>query len=462
MNRRRLLRSLGALSVVGASAGCSETEPSPSPPDDVPSWPTRTKSDSQPETKQIADIADEWGFDRVMNLVEQGADPEGSHAIDDLLADAFTDGTLVFLPEGRYRIEDVVLADGIPRLGIVGRDATIVPREGFHDTIFGLGWPEPGTDLLFSGVDFDFSAPDTGGRPVLGKAAKRLVISDVEVRGVVDVEQDLVRVDVTDPDGTGRVERLSLPDGAVADGVTGCEVGSDNRGNLEFIECHIAGFPDNGLYADPPHGSVLVQGGTFLNNGVAGVRVESPDSCTVRGVYVGCDTTEGGENMRGIRLRDGTEVTVENCVVDLRRVTGSDGAISFASELGAATIRNCRLRVDADGVNAIRIKSSESENGSFNGPFRCENVVITGSAADGAAVSAANRDGCHFENICVHQSGADRDGFVFDHVGGELVNVAVSVTGQPFRFNNSSITRRAVTIDRLPDSATIRESDICR
>lgn len=463
MNRRRFLCSLGALSLAGASAGCSSTRPPQSTPPDARSRPPRTPSVQPSEPKPITDIVADWGFERVVNLVDAGADPTGSRRIDEQLAESMTDGTLVFLPQGRYRIEEPVLADGIPRLGIIGRNATIVPPEGFEDTLFGLGWPTPGSDLLFAGIDFDFTAPDTGGRPVLANASNRVVVRNVEVRGVADVDQDLVRIDVTDSEGTGRVERLSLPDGALPDSpVTGCEVGSDNRGDLEFVDCHIAGFPDNGLYADPPTGSVLVEGGTYLNNGVAGVRVEGTDSCTVRGVYVGCDTTDGGENMRGIRLRGGTEVTVENCHVDLRRVTGSDGAIVFASELGAATVRNCRLRVDADGVNAIRIKSSESGNPTFEGPFRCENVNITGTAAGGAAVNAANRDGCYFSNICVHQTGDDRDGFVFDNVDGELLDSYVSVTGQPLTFTQSAITRRNVTIGQAPPNSSKSGAGPCQ
>jgi len=37
-------------------------------------------------------------------------------------------------------------------------------------------------------------------------------------------------------------------------------------------------------------------------------------------------------------------------------VTTSDGAVTFSSELGSATVRNCQIKVDADKVNAVRIK----------------------------------------------------------------------------------------------------------
>lgn len=461
MNRRTLLATLGAVSTTGLFAGCGEAGPAPAPdPTDSPE-PGFVEGPAD-EPDQLEAIATEWGFDRIVDLEAAGADSTGSSPVDDSFEEELQDGTLLFLPPGRYRIEDSIAADAVPNVGIVGPDATIVPAEGFDSTILGLGWPDPGGELLVSGLEFDYTADDTGGRPILARARDRVDVRDVSVTGVADVEQDLVRIDVTGDDGVGTIERLQLPDGADPDlHVTGCEVGDDNRGDLSFIDCHIEGFTDNGLYADPPQGSVEVRGGTYRNNGVASVRVDSPDETLVSGVHVVCDTDVGGENMRGIRLRGGSQVTVEDCRVELREVTYSDGAIAFASELGAATVRNCRIRVDADDVNAIRIKSPSTDRTS-RGPFRCENVVITGSASEGAAVDAANREGCLFNRVCIHQTGDNRGGFVFDNVEGEVVDSFVSVTGRPLTIQRSDVRQQDVTIDRSPETVTDSSFRSCR
>lgn len=364
-----------------------------------------------------------------------------SHAADD---------TLIEFPPGRYRVEAEFISD-VSRFGMRGEDATIVPADGNDELLFGLGGRTPASELLVEGLTFDFRAADTGGRPLLAKAADRIVARNLTVRGEIDVDQDLFRFDVTDSDGHALVEGFDLPDGALpGTGVTGIQVGDDNQGDIDFVDCHVAGFPDNGLYADLPAGRVRVLGGTYLNNGVAGVRVEA-DEAIVRDVHVRCDDATGaGENMRGIRLRRGKSVLVENCLVEMLEVTSSDGAVAFSSELEAATVRNCRLRVDADGVNGIRIKSGV--NGERRGPFRCENVQIVGEAETGASVQAADARECTLEGVQITHPGDQRDGIVADNVSGTLRDVSVAVTGRAFRLENSDIARSGVTVTQLGSS----------
>lgn len=461
MNRRRVLTGLGAVATGSLLAGCEDTTSDP-PRTDTP---TETGGAPDPagtttETWLTA-IADDWGFDRIVDLGEQGADSKGGRAINDTIQEAMTDGTLVYLPPGRYRIEGPITTDGIPSIGIVGKDATIVPPDGYSDIHVSFGWPSVGGEVLFAGIDFDITEEETGGRPLFVRADDRIVVRDVSVEGRAVDSNGLVRIDVTDEDGTGRVERLGLPDGAEPDAeTTGCQVGDENRGDLAFVDCNIEGFPDNGLYADPPEGSVAVLGGTYRDNNVASVRVETSAESVVRGVHVRCDTNDG-ENMRGIRLRAGSNITVEDCVVDLRRVPSSDGGIVFASELAAGTVRNCRINVDADDVTAIRIKPPNENTPEDTGPFRFENVVVTGNAAGGSAIDASDREDCLFQNLCVHQTGDDRDGFRFTRVEGELADSFVSVPGNPFEFTNSSIARRNVTVDNSPQTTDLSTTEHC-
>ncbi len=425
------------------------TDPGPGEDDTPTEGATRTTEGATRTTERSTPgrLANEWGFDDVVDLVDAGADPTGETPIDDVFEDAIGAETLLYLPPGTYRLEGSVAADDASRIGLAGDDATVVPPDGNDDVLFGFGWSEPIDAAFCRGITFDFTAENTGGRPLLARANDAVFIEDVTVRGEADVDQDLVRVDVTGSGGSGMVRRLHLPDGALGDTkVTGCEVGDSNRGDVSFVDCQIDGFPDNGLYANPPKGSVHVIGGRYRNNGIAGVRVEVDDDAIVRGVHVRCDDAEGaGQNMRGIRLRAGHSVLVEDCVVEMLEVTSSDGGITFASELGGGTVRNCLIRVDADDVNGLRIKRAANAE-SQHGPFVCDSITITGTASGGGAIQASDRTGLSFRDICIHQPGADRDGLHADYVDGEFVDSRVSVTGDAFVLTESRIDRRNVTV----------------
>ena len=456
MRRRRFLTAAAAAATVGL-AGCGDRSPDTTTPAGGPSRPVGERDGTQGEQRAYpASLADQWGLDRVVNLATEGADQSGERETADYFDDHLRDGTLVYLPPGRYRLGRTVWPDG-GTVGVVGENATIVPPDGFDGTLFAFGYPEAASAVLVEGLTFDFRAENTGARPLYAIAEDRVVARELAVRGEVDVEQDQFRFDVTHSGGSALVEDVRLPDGAVAGtGVTGIEVGDRNHGDLTFVDCQVEGFPDNGLYANPPEGEVSVLGGYFRNNGISGVRIETQDASVVRGAHVRCDEESGaGENMRGIRLRSGESLLVEDCLVELVEVTSSDGGIVFSSELGSATVQNCQVRVDADGINAIRIKSprDDTSEDAHHGPFRCENVFVTGNAAGGAAVAAANRQGCQFSNLCVHQPGDRRDGIVAENVDGEVHDSYVSVTGTPLSFTGSSISRQNVVVDRSPETA---------
>jgi hypothetical protein len=448
MHRRELLGWLGAAGTA-AVAGCEGTRQPPSDapePSDSPE-PSVTPSPRQRDPRTVAAA---WELDSVTNLAAVGADTDGDEPIDDLLERHATDGTLLYLPPGEYRLDGTFAVGGAgKRMGLLGEGATIVPPAGFDQVLLGFGYPDSLSSVRVRGLTFDFTAENTGGRPIYAGADDLLVLQDLTVEGVADVAQDLVRIDVTTPSGKGVVDGLSLPDGSSEPGVTGCEVGDDTHGDVTFRNCRIEGFPDNGLYADPPEGSVRVLGGFYRNNGVAGVRITTSEPSLVQGVHVRCDDADAvGQNMRGIRLRGGYDHVVEDCFVELLDLPSSDGAITIASELESATVRNCRLRVDADGVNALRVKTPNAGAGQAvrRGPFTFENLRITGNAAGGAAIQASGRRNCTFRDLYIHQSGADRDGIVTTDVEGKLVDACVYVTNRALAFSNSTIERRNVRV----------------
>lgn len=466
MRRRELLGWLAGAGSVGI-AGCggrpSREEPRREEPERGRSTPTPGRSYPRTPSRDPATIASAWGLDEVVDVGALRRGPE--KPIGDLLDRHAVDGNLLYFPPGEYRIEETFTVSDGGRIGVLGDEAVVRPPDGFDSAVLGFGYPEPLTELYVRGLTFDYRAENTGGRPILGVADDVVVFRDLSVRGVADVPEDLVRLDVTTPAGVGIVDGLRLPDGSTEPGVTGCEVGDDNHGDVSFFDCHIAGFPDNGLYADPPEGAVGVYGGEFRNNGVAGVRITTSEPSTVRGVHVRCDDADAvGTNMRGIRLRGGYDHLVEDCAVEMLAVPSSDGAITIASELESATVRDCRLHVDADNVNAIRVKSPNRDAGEATreGPFRFENVRITGGAAEGAAVDASGRRNCSFERLRIHQSGDDRDGIVTTNVAGEIVDSCVAVTNDPLALSNSEIERRNVRLNSDPAGTCCCPDDVER
>ena len=433
-------------------AGCGGGSPDP--------W-----NGSPPEARPgLGATADAWGFDEVVDLVDAGADPTGTKPLGPVLDEAAGDGTLLYLQPGRYHLEETWYYPEFSSFGIVGDRATIVPPQGFDSQLLVLGVPGKASRVLVEGLRFDLSAKRTGARPVAARVDDELVLRDVTVRGRQDVDTDTVRVDVASPDGVGLVERLRLPDGSVSTWpITGCEIGDDTNGDISFVDCRIEGFSDNGLYADPPKGRVRVLGGYYANNEVASVRVNAGPGSLVRGVHVRCDTArEGFLNMRGIRLRGGRDVLVEDCLVEMLEVSASDGAVVFSPQQRSGTVRDCRIRVDADGVNAIRIKEP---NGGLldggDGPILIENVVITGNAATGPAVMASDRDNCVFDGVCLHQPGNERGGVRAHRVNGAIRNSYLAATDYPYRLLSSDVKLADVDVRKLAVDAPPAPGDGC-
>lgn len=419
---------------------------------------------SPPEAQPgLSATADAWGFDEVVNLVDAGADPTGKKPLGPVLEEAAADGTLVYLPPGRYLLEESWAFTEFSSFGIVGDRATIVPPQGYDDQLLVLGVPGKASRVLAEGLRFDLRAKKTGARPIAARVDDELVLRDITVRGRQDVDTDTVRVDVASPKGVGLVERLRLPDGSVSTWpITGCEIGDDTRGDISFVDCHIEGFSDNGLYADPPKGRVRVLGGYYANNEVASVRVNAGPGSLVRGVHVRCDTArEGFVNMRGIRLRGGRDILVEDCLVELLQVSGSDGAVVFSPQQRSGTVRDCRIHVDADGVNAIRIKAPKRRLLGSGGRIKVENVIITGNAAEGPAVMASDRDGCVFDGVCLHQPGNGRGGVRAHRVSGAIRNSYLAATDYPYRLLSSDVELADVDVRKLAVDAPPSPGDGC-
>ena len=449
MYRRTLLRR-ATLSVGGivSLAGCGtsqEESMSNESSSTSPSTPSPEPEDAPPETPEQ--------YDRVVDVTKRGGDPTGEESLVPVLDRINAERTLIFLPPGRYRMDESWTVREFERTGIVGSDATIVPDPDTEAHLFAFISREVGTELRIEGLTFDYTHPDATGRMIHAEISDGLSVRDITARGTVARRPSLARVDITDPGGSGIVERLMLPNGAIpGSGVTGCYVGNNSRGTLTFRDCYIEGFPDNGLYADPPAGRIIVEGGQFINNGISNVRIRG--NSIVRDAYVRCDGQHRDfNNMRGIRLTDfepqeePEPAVVDNCRVDMLAVTHSDGGIELSSQLARGVVRNTTINVDADDVPAIRAKPPDSKLSEFDiAPWiRLEGVNINGDASGESAVRIAERDDGIFEDLDIYQPGADRDGMMFTRSGENVLRSSrIRVSGNPLVLNDSVVDRNDI------------------
>ncbi|MFB6179849.1 MAG: hypothetical protein ABEI77_09015 [Halorientalis sp.] len=434
---------------MGALAGCSffpekqQSTPTETPTTAIGRTPARGHNKRDVPSK----LEDE--YESAHNVVQLGVDHTGRHPVGDTLTSAVDDGTALYFPRGEYKLTDPTSFDGFRNVAFVGNRALVRPPDGYADELFQFGTDSGATELRFEGIDFDLTANHTGARPIHAEIRDGLNVSDVTVYGRQDVNQDSMRFDVTSKSGTGRVEGLRLPDGgATAFPNTGIYVGEQSVGRLTFTNCRIAGFPDNGLYASPARGPVIVDGGIYANNGISSVRVSGPSR--IDGVRVVCDTNRNGlQNMRGIRLREGRNIRVRNADVAVRSVTSSDAAITMAEWLDGATIENTTVRVDADDVTGILAKqpTRKRRGGDKQSRITLNGVTVVGRAANEAAITANGRNGCQFDGVCIQQRGRNRDGIVLrDSTGAVLTDTTIDVTGKPLVLERSRTKRQQIRV----------------
>lgn len=451
--RRRAFLKAASVTAIAGLAGCPLGGPD-GPASETPP-PTDWSPTPQSTPDESSELAGEYAdrFETIVDVVDAGADPGGDRPINDVVRENAEEDTLLVFPGGTYAFEPDVLS--LPaNFGLVaakGANPALLPMnlspasEWFEFT--------DADRFVLDGIDFEYRPLDAMGGTVI-RGPGPITIRNLYVHGEYrTIDEQLMRIDVTDADGEGVVENL------VARGVdereintTGLYVGREHAGTLTVRNCRLERFSDNAVYASPPGGeggafdaaggTVHVHGGLFRNNNIAAIRLGSTGS-TVDGATVIVDETpptidESSLNARGIRLRGQHGQRVENCRLVYRRNAGhTEGAITVHGSNGAATIRNVVIEMDLDDVCAIRAKEPTIGG---DGTLTFENVRVDGEAARGQAVSVTGRPGTGFRNCCIRQSGRDRDGIrLVDSQSCSVVRSQIDVSGTPVVLRNSSL-----------------------
>jgi len=468
-NRRSLLRYAALTGLIAGVAGCSsdESEVTSGPVSDEPDpssteEPTPTATPEPSVAERVMRRYDNR-FDSFVDVTEAGADPDGDAPIDDVLRDAVADDTLLYFPGGTYRIETVKLADA-HNFGLVGsREETVifkpaVDAQAIDNHFLRFLYM---SDLLVEGIELDFTASGHGGL-VQVLAEGDFAVRDVRTRGAVPKDAIGWMFEVVDDNSAGTVENLALPDGGHPDGNSvGLYVGRSHAGEIRFESCHVADFPNNGLYASTPGaddgggGQVHVRGGRYANNNIANVRIGG-DGSAVRDVTIVMDEVPPYDpttlNARGIRIRRGRDHVVENCEIRIGPDGGDGyGAIVHHAGAGPTTVRDTDVVVDRDEAYAVNVFSAPGVSG---GPtFR--NVRITGEASGGAAVFVQNRGGIEFRECVVDQSGTDRNGFIFRNTSDCFVaDTTIKVDGVPIVETDADIETKNLNVAGLGGDET--------
>ncbi|MFP9190351.1 right-handed parallel beta-helix repeat-containing protein [Natronosalvus vescus] len=388
-------------------------------------------------------------YSNVINVVEAGADNTGSESITPVLENLRADDTLLVFPEGRYYMDKQFRYTGFDNFGMVGENATLVPAnyydfDGPRFRLFRLGVTyRPGRRLRFEGFDVDQTAPDTGIRVIEANISQDMAVRDVTIHGQHDSGTwGPGLFNITDPSGSGIVERFRAPDGAAWinntpnagnrwRGPIGIEA-NQNKGTLTFRHCVVGAFPNNGLYAVGGGGRVRVLGGLYRNSNGANIRVGG-DNSEIRWPTIRVDNTRPEDKtQRGIRVENGNNIRIYGAAVEVSSPMPTSHAISTMNSCQSARIERVRVDMRGNDINhgivlspecgEVTITNSEIvhetvggyplwiRGGNTNDRVLAEHLSVSGRAGDASGFRdgvRVERDNCRFSNVDIAQPGRD-------------------------------------------------------
>ncbi|WP_423746459.1 hypothetical protein V5735_18655 (plasmid) [Haladaptatus sp. SPP-AMP-3] len=387
-------------------------------------------------------------YGTVVNMVDDaGADPNEGDSITPLLREYADDDTLLYLPGGRYYMDEQFRFTGFNNFGIIGEDDTTIVPADYYDFDDGGDWNyrlfrlgiaySPGRDLRFQNITVDQTADDTGVRVIETAMDDGLIVRDVTVNGQHDSGTwGPGRFVITDSNGEGLVDNFSAADGGAwsgntpADqlwrGPTGIICNRYNKGSITFKDCKLGRFPDNGLYAANGSGQIIVDGGYYENSQTASIRIGGRDSI-VKNATISVNESSGHGNQHAIRAENAGYMRIIDCDVAVSDPNGDaikskNVGLLYVDGLNVKTSGNdvCHALRLQDDTRQSRIKNStftHEASGGFSlwiqdgeDPVHVENSRFVGNGGDESARAAVrcDRDECNFRDLYVKQLGSSR------------------------------------------------------
>ncbi|MDG5821634.1 hypothetical protein [Natronococcus sp. A-GB7] len=327
-------------------------------------------------------------FETVTNLVEDhGADPTGEEPIGDALSSAWSDDTLIVLPQGDYKLNSQFRRTRSRDVGLIGQNAVIRHGEveSIHSHTVGSGeysgstmMFRVGTDntphrgeFVFGGFIFDWSRENSGMQGINAHVDGDLEIRNILFNGMHDLgTHGNMRVATHSPESTGLVDSIDMRWGGLhhentintrrttdyaggtneyglgqswsTSGITGHP---QMQGTIHFNNIQCGGWPDNGIYVRGGSGRKILTNCHAANSGVASLRTDSgPDWEPVEYLDETDDYDEARDGPYG-------QSTLENCIAEVdhtpdERTYGSQRGIRLRG--GEFEVRNCHVRIGVD------------------------------------------------------------------------------------------------------------------
>lgn len=378
------------------------------------------------------------GYSETVDIVEAGADNTGGAPINDVLEDVADDDTLVKFPPGSYLLDREFDMDNARHVGFVGThgstETTFLIKDSFADENvfdFGSSTSVAVDGLFFKGFTVDLTTEGAGAGVLWAYCRDGCHIEDVVVTGAIQGKlpsgkgEMLMRVDITQSDGTGLLKGVSALDGAEYAGTgqpaTGIYVGGAHAGTIEIESCAVSGFQDNGLYtsaAAAAGGRVVVRGGRYANNDVANVRIGGATSL-VEDVTIVQDSLEGYiyDNPRGLWARNG-ECTVRN--LDITYGMGDAEPIQLGDDVGDVSLENIRIH---QTTNEISVRAE-----TITSSFTADGLTVVAEGT-GEPVLIAEGGTAAVKNSCFEATDGCRDGLLFTDTDAHVSDSTVNVSG---------------------------------
>ncbi|WP_254538911.1 right-handed parallel beta-helix repeat-containing protein [Halomarina litorea] len=421
-------------------------------------------------------------FDRIVDAVDDlGWDPSGEREIE-IPTD---DGLLIEVPPGEYvfpgtgskaaPVEGTLTRWGIRGTGEHWSDVTFRTSNGQSTRFVSSGYRSNG--ILLENVTFDNGPSRTGGDIGLTLNARDNVeVHDVEVVGMSGAEpycRWTIKPKVTSPDGEANIVNFRKTGPSVftghgnSDGGGGCFPGND--GTVNFVDCRIENQGgDGGLYTGKHEGTCNFYNCHFANNDMAVLRMGAgseirdstivmdwdnahPDNVVLEGDWddlaptgtsgIYCSSAEFGKSGGGFY----------NCDIVVKSTyRRGQAALSINNSEGNMTVKDCRIRVDVDGMpgiwgrNPADQRLSRHKTPSKPWGLTIENCSITGSSDD-PAILLDHRHGSTIRDCCIQMEGTGPGIVLEDARDCRVENTNVNTNGQATVFRNCTARTTGIT-----------------
>lgn len=445
----------------------------------------------RPPTLEDFDVRTEY------DLIEDlGYDPNAD-ALHEVINRNLADNVRITIPEGEYPLTGRITARGLSNVALVGAGdgaTRFVLRSGLTSSVVQF---LESRNCAFVGIDLDQSAENCSAQTWF-RAHDGLIVRDVTFRGWSspdDSGKKIVAL-VLDGSGSGLIEDVTMTDGTEVgrDGVShngthkhrydgGIWSGPPHRGTLHVVDCEVANWSDNGLYASRTNGGIVVSGGYYANSSISQVRLSHEDSFVGGGVFIEVDPSQmtdrqnpsGLANPRGIWLEPGSLDNDGTTVGDVHLRIAEDaprisGAIMLGHAMGRVDVVGpVDVDVEGDDTPAIYAREPSRSRSSRGHAMTIEDLtVVSSGGGNRPLVDIESRPYSVIRNACIHQTDPGRDGVRFsgDTRGCRVESSTVNVPGDAVQggetaglSTSDSCQLRDRTADVAPSEGWIEEHD---